>query len=611
MKGWTGKLIRANLTTLKAKIEKYPKDLALEFVGGRGFAIKTLWDEVPAGTDPLSPENKFIAALGPLAGLNMPNVGKTLVAGKSPLTGGYGDGNLGTNFSVHLRRSGYDFLIVEGKAKTPQYLLIEDQDISFRDADHLWGKGTFEAEAKLVKDHGRGVGTLLIGQGGEKLVKYAVVRSLLGRAGGRPGMGTIMGSKHLKAIVAKGTGMPELHDPDTFEKLSKEGYKDIKDKPATPSWKEQGTMQVWDWVQNVGYVLPTYNFQEGVYEHADKLSCEVMQELRVKTLGCPRCTIRCGHCIEDTDGQIVELDYENVALLGSNTGMRDLREVGTLNRLADDYGVDTISLGASIAFAMEASEKGLIDEKIEWGDFQKARQLTEDICHRRGKLGQLLADGTRIAAEKIGKGSMDFAMQIKGLEISGYDCHAAPGMALSFGVSQIGAHHKEAWIITWEIEHGREGYLEGKVDEVIRLQRLRGGMFENLVSCRFPWIEVGFELDWYPRYFAAATGLKWSLEDLYRVSDRCYSLIRSYWVREAGGDWSPQMDMPPARWFNEPLTKGPLAGSTLDRDGFDKLLSWYYEKRGWDDRGIPTKATLKSLGLEWAIPDLEKVVKLN
>jgi aldehyde:ferredoxin oxidoreductase len=599
------------MTAQKAKIEDYPKELALEFVGGRGFAIKTLWDEVPAGTDPLSPENKFIAALGPLAGLNMPNVGKTLVAGKSPLTGGYGDGNLGTNFSVHLRQSGYDFLIVEGKAKTPLYLLIEDKDISFLDADHLWGKGTFEAEDKLEKDHGRGVGTLLIGQAGEKLVKYAVVRSLLGRAGGRPGMGAIMGSKHLKAIVAKGTGRPELHDPDAFRTLSKEGFTDIKNKEALPAWKEQGTMQVWEWCQDVGYVLPTYNFREGVYEHWEKLSVEVMQKLRVDTLGCPRCTMRCGHCIEDSEGQKVELDYENVALLGSNTGMRDLREVGTLNRIADDYGVDTISLGSSIAFAMEASEKNLIEEKIEWGDFPKAQQLALDICLRRGKLGQLLAEGTRTAAQKIGKGSSHFAMQIKGLEISGYDCHAAPGMALSFGTSPIGAHHKDAWIITWEIEHGREGYLEGKVDEVIRLQRLRGGMFENLVSCRFPWIEIGFDLEWYPKYFAAATGVKWSLDDLYKVSDRGHSLIRAYWVREVSGEWSRQMDTPPARWFKEPLTKGPLAGATLDSAGYDKLLSWYYEKRGWDERGIPTKATLKSLGLEWTIPEMEKVVVLN
>lgn len=336
-----------------------------------------------------------------------------------------------------------------------------------------------------------------------------------------------------------------------------------------------------------------------------------MEKLKEVTGGCPRCTMHCGHRIKDSEGQLSELDYENVALLGSNIGIRNLRELATLNRMADDYGLDTISLGGSIAFAMEAAEKGMIDEKLDWGDFQKAHQLVTDIAHRQGKLGNLLADGSRAAAKILGKGAADFAIHIKGLEVSGYDCHAAPGMALSFGTSPIGAHHKDAWVITWEIEHGREGYLEGKVDEVIRLQRIRGGMFENLVSCRFPWIEIGFDLDWYPKYFAAVTGLKWGLKDFYAIADRVYSLMRAYWVRETQGNWTRQMDYPPIRWFKDPLTKGPLAGAKLDQVGYDKMLTWYYERRGWDNRGIPTKATLKAHGLEWTISELEKVVKLN
>lgn len=321
--------------------------------------------------------------------------------------------------------------------------------------------------------------------------------------------------------------------------------------------------------------------------------------------------MQCGHCIKDSEGKEVELDYENVALLGSNIGLQDLREVGTLNRLADDYGLDTISLGSNIAFAMEASEKGLVSEKIEWSDFQKARQLVVDIAHRKGDLGNLLADGVKAAAESIGKGSTDFAMHVKGLEISGYDCHAAPGMALSFGTSGIGAHHKEAWVITTEIDIGREHYSEEKVDKVIELQRIRGGMFETLVGCRFPWIEIDFSLDWYPKYFAAATGLKWSLNDFYVIADRVYSLTRAYWVREYKGKWSRSMDYPPARWFKEPLTVGPEAGAKLDEKGYDKLLTFYYQKRGWDNQGIPKKATLKAQGLDWTIPELEKVITLQ
>jgi len=610
MKGWTGQLLRVNLTSKEARAEKYPKDFALQFVGGRGMAAKILWDEVPKGTDPLSPGNKFIAAAGPLSGLAMPNVGKTVVAAKSPLTGGYGDGNLGTHFGSQLRRSGYDLVIVEGKAIAPSYVLIEDSEVSILDADMLWGKGAFEAEQKLEDIHGKNIGTLMIGQGGENLVKFATVRSMLGRSGGRPGMGAVMGSKNLKALVAKGSITPPLADSETFRQLGRDGFKDIREKPGYENWMTQGTMLIHAWCQEYS-VLPSYNFREGHFEHAEALNGDTMEKMKTKTHGCPSCTMQCGHCVQDSEGKIAELDYENVALLGSNIGMRDLREVATLNRLADEFGLDTISLGSVIAFAMEAAEKNILGEKLDWGDFSATRQLITDIALRKGSLGPMLAEGTRTAATKLGRGALDFAMQIKGLEISGYDCHAAPGMALAFGVCSIGAHHKESWVITHEVDVGRETYDESKVDKIIELQRIRGGLFEQLVGCRFPWIEVGFNLDWYPKYFAAATGLKWKLDDFWALADKVYSLVRSYWVREYNGEWDRTHDYPPARWFTEPLTVGPLAGAKLDKEGYDKLLSWYYAKRGWDERGIPKKQRLKEQGLEFVIPALERVTKLQ
>ncbi len=610
MKGWTGQLLRVNLTTKETATEAYPKDLALQFVGGRGFAAKILWEEVPRGTDPLSPANKFIAAVGPLSGLPMPNVGKTVVASKSPLTGIYGDGNLGSHFGAQLRRSGYDLVVVEGKAEKPVYIFIEDADVSILDADKLWGKGAFEAEQKLEDLHGKNIGTLMIGQGGENLVKYAVVRSMMGRAGGRPGMGTVMGSKRLKALIAKGSKSPEIADPEAFRQLGRDGFKDIREKPGYNQWMTQGTMLIHAWCQEFS-VLPSYNFKEGQFEHAEALNGDTMEAMKEKTHGCPSCTMQCGHCIKDAEGKSAELDYENVALLGSNIGMRDLREVATLNRLADEFGLDTISLGNTIGFAMEASERGLLKDKLDWGDYQAVKQLISDIAFRRGTFGSALAEGTRSFAQTLGKDALDYAMQIKGLEISGYDCHAAPGMALAFGVCSIGAHHKESWIITYEVDVGRESYDESKVEKVIELQRIRGGMFEQLVGCRFPWIEVGFDLEWYPKYFAAATGLKWSLDDFWTVADRVYSLVRSYGVRELNGEWDQTMDYPPARWFKEPLSCGPLTGSKLDKVGYEKMLSWYYQKRGWDNRGIPTKKRLKEQDLDWLIPGLEEVVCLT
>ncbi len=610
MKGWTGQLLRVNLTNRETSVEKYPKEFAIQFMGGRGFASKLLWDEVPKGTNPLSPMNKFIAAGGPLSGLPMPNVGKVVVAAKSPLTGGYGDGNLGSHFGSQLRRSGYDLVVVEGKAKSPSYILIEDSDIQILNADPLWGKGTFEAEQKLEASHGKNIGTLMIGQGGENLVKFATVRSMMGRSGGRPGIGAVMGSKNLKALIAKGSTTPELADPEAFRQLGRDGFKDIREKPDYQHWMTQGTMLIHAWCQEYS-VLPSYNFREGQFEYAEALNGDTMEGLKEKTLGCPSCTMQCGHCIKDSEGNLAELDYENVALLGSNLGMRDLREVATLNRLADDYGLDTISLGGTMAFAIEASEKGILDYKMEWGDFNMISQLITDIALRRETLGMMLAEGSNLVAQQLGRGTDRFAMHVKGLEISGYDCHAAPGMALAFGVSSIGAHHKESWIITFEVDVGRETYDESKVDKVIELQRIRGGMFEQLVGCRFPWIEIGFNLDWYPKYFAAATGLKWDLSDFWTLADRTYSLIRAYWIREYNGEWDRTMDIPPARWFTEPLSVGPLAGTKLDMNGYEKMLNWYYQKRGWDDRGIPTRAQLKKLELDWVIPELEKVTKLN
>jgi len=319
----------------------------------------------------------------------------------------------------------------------------------------------------------------------------------------------------------------------------------------------------------------------------------------------------CGNIIADTDNEPAELDYENVTLLGSDIGLGDLKKVAHLNRLCDDLGFDTISLGNVIGFTMEASEKKLIDYKIEWGDFEKARALTEDILNRKGKVGAMLAEGVRYASEKIGKGSEKWAMHVKGLEISAYNCHTTPAMALAYGTAASGAHHKDAWVIAWEVKYGRESYDEAKVDKVIELQRIRGGMFELLTTCRLPWVEVGFELDWYPRYMKAALGMDMTLEDMYKVADRTYALIRAFWVREYGKQWSSAMDMVPARWYTDPLTKGRMKGRKLDKARYEAMLQMYYKKRGWDSRGIPTKLTLTKLGLADVAQELSKHVQLT
>lgn len=369
-------------------------------------------------------------------------------------------------------------------------------------------------------------------------------------------------------------------------------------------------MAVVEWCQEHG-VLPTFNFKEGVFDDAKYIDGNTMEKMVTKQRGCPNCNMTCGNVIEDYEGKESELDYENVAMLGSNIGLGDLRKVGVLNRMCDELGMDTIGAGNCVGFAIEASEKGLIDVDVSWGDFKGAKDLLFDIAYMRDD-GTIFGLGTKTAAEKISGGATDFAMNVKGLECSAYDCHLCPGMALSFGTSPIGAHHKDAWVISWEISTGRRSeYNPEKADKVIEFQRIRGGMFEGFGTCRFPWIELGFELDHYIQYFEAATGVKKSLNYFWALGDRIYALIRAFWVREFNGVWSKKMDYPPKRWFDEPLTKGALKGQHLKREKYDKLLQTYYNKRGWDDRGIPTKAIMERLNLKAEASELEKFIKLK
>ncbi|MGC9091067.1 MAG: aldehyde ferredoxin oxidoreductase family protein [Fervidicoccaceae archaeon] len=608
MNGWWGKTLVVDLWKKRAKELELDINVYSSFIGGRGLAIRLLWELAPMGVDPLSPHNPLIIASGPLSGLPIPSSGKLVVASKSPLTGGYGDGNIGTMASHHLKRSGYDAITIIGASEKPIYLYIDDGKVEFLDAESIWGLDTFKAEEKLKEVHGRNLGILLIGPAGENGVRYSTVVSQKGRSGGRPGMGAVMGSKKLKAIVLRGTKEPPLYDRNALAETSKEAYNAILNSKGYRAWIAQGTMATVAW-SNAAEVLPTMNFREGVWEESASIGGDLMEKLKVDRRGCPYCNMQCGNVIEDLSSFESELDYENVAMLGSNVLLGDLREVAELNRMADEMGIDTISLGNSLAFYMEASERGLVSERLEWGDFREMKALVPEIARRRG-LGGFLAEGVMRMASSLGEEGRDFAVHVKGLEVSAYDCHAAPGMALAYGTSSIGAHHKDAWIISYEVSTDRFSYSREKVERVVYLQNVRGGLFESLTVCRLPWVELGLDLQYYLRMMKHATGIDWSMDDIAMVSQRIYSLIRAFWIRERGS-WRRELDYPPIRWFKQPLTRGSLAGKKLDLQSYDKMLSMYYEIRGWDERGIPRKETLSSLGLDFVAPSLEASVGLS
>lgn len=620
MSGYTGKFLIVDLTTKTTSTYEYPKEWQNLYVGGRGFAVKYLWENISPGTDPLGPDNQLVFSIGPLSGLSLPSSSKFIVAAKSPLTGGYGDGNIGTRASPQLKKAGYDAVVFKGKATAPTYVLIDNDSISFYDASDLWGKGTFATETELVEKYGKTAGYLSIGQAGENLVKYATVRSQEGRSGGRPGMGAVMGSKNLKAVIVKGSNDFPIADEPAYKARGKEGYAFLKKTPMYEHWMEQGTTMVLSWCDETSS-LPTRNYTEAKFEEQAGINGDKLHELTSSRAGCPNCNMRCGLIIKDQEGHDSELDYENIGMLGSNLGIGDLKKVGSLNYMADDYGLDTISLGSVLGFTAEAAQKGAVDLDFAWGDWKKAETLTTKLALRDGELANMMAEGTKIMSERIGSGAYgdatNWAIQVKGLECSAYNAFTLPGMALSFGTSPIGAHHKDAWVISWEIsESDRDAYSPDKADKVIELQRIRGGMFESLVTCRFPWIELGYDLEEYPKYLKDVTGSDhWSVDKLFKVSDRIYALMRAFWIREfnaIGMEWNRTLDYPPKRWFEETLAgTGPYVGKNLQRAKYDELLDYYYDKRGWAHTGIPTKAKLHELNLDDVTDTLTKIVAVE
>ena len=598
MHGWTGQILRVNLTDQTWRREAFDEDFALKWIGGRGFALKILYDELAPGIDPLGPENKLVVAVGPISGISAPNTGKTVVAAKSPMTGAYGDGNLGTRVTEKLRKAGFDALIVEGRAASPTLLYIDDEKVEFLPADEIWGQGTYATNDWIYARYGKGAGVLNIGQAGENLVRYAVIRSMEGRSGGRPGMGAAMGSKLLKAIVVKGSRPIPQAFPAEMKAMGRDDLRAVRALDQASGWSKQGTTGVLSWCDEVA-ALPVNNFRQTHHPLSHQVNGPALQAATVAVYGCPNCTMQCGIAMLDTERRESELDYENMGLLGPNLGLFDITQVATLNYMCDDFGIDTMSGGATLSFYADAIAHGAAAGDLRFGDFAGFRDTLSAIAHRDGPVGNLLAEGSLRAARVLGHGSEAYAMQVKGLEVSAYNCKFIPGMALAFGVSPIGAHHKESWVISYEItQTPRESYGREKAQKVVDLQRIRGGLFEAIVSCRFPWIEVGWGLEAYPKYFNAVTGREWVLEDFWPSADRIYALMKLFWLREFP-DTDRKADYPPAAWFDPANTDtdGPIAGRVLEYDKYDALLAHYYDIRGYDDRGIPTRETLERLGL--------------
>jgi len=602
MNGYAGTILRVNLTNKTITKEPYPERAARDFLGGRGLGIYTLWTEVPRGADPLGPENKLIASSGPLSGLLVPGAGKMDWTCKSPLTGGYASASVGGMLSAELKYAGYDSIIFEGASDGPLYLFVDDDQVELRDASDVWGKGCITAE-KVLKDRlGEEFQIATVGPGGENLVKYACIHHDWGRQAGRGGVGTVMGAKKLKAVAVRGTKGIPVADVKAFHQQSRKMFKACKDSKLWEAFQRYGTTIITSWCDEVG-ALPTRNFETGVFEEGPNLYGEVMrQKIVVADKGCSACPSPCGkYSYSKKHGLWVEgPEYETIGMLGSNCGLSDIEDVARANYLCDELGMDTISAGGCIAFATECFLKGIITTEdtdgleLGWDKPEAVYALIEKIARREG-IGAVLAEGVKHAASVWGQGSEEFAIHVKGMEMSAYDVHQATGMLLAYQTCDVGAHHNRAWAITYDLEVGRDQITPEKVARVIYLQHARP-FFDCAGGCRFQWIELAIDVTEYAPMLQTITGIYRSWDDLMELSERVWNLTRMYWVREAPG-FGRQWDYPPPRFYQHPATSGPTQGQFTPWEDVQKLLDLYYEQRGWDENGIPTEEKLEELGL--------------
>ncbi len=608
MNGYGGSILRVNLTTGKISREPTSPELARDFIGGRGFGIYFLTKEVPVHADPLGPENKLIVSTGPLSGMLAPGGGKCDWTCKSPLTGGYADASMGGHFTAEMKYAGIDSMILEGQSSKPVYLFIDDGKVELRDASALWGKGAIDTEVELKKRYGEPFQIAAIGPGGENQVLYACINHDYGRQAGRGGVGAVMGSKKLKAIVLHGTSSVPVADPDAYRQAGMALYKACKSADNLKDWTRYGTTIVVSWCDEVG-ALPTRNFSAGSFEGGKTLYGPVMREQIVITdKGCFGCPCPCGKYsnMKRYGTQVEGPEYETIGMLGSDLGLSDIQDVAQANLLCDDLGIDSISAGGCIAWAMEAYEKGVLTKEdtdgldLKFGNVEAVFAAIKKIAARDGKLGALLSEGTKRAALKVGNGTQDYAIQIKGMEQSAYAIHNATAMLISYMTCDVGAHHNRAWAITYDLQVGREKVVPEKVARVIWLQNFRP-MFDVLGGCRLQWVELGIDRDLYVPLLEAMTGIKRTWEDLEKTGERIWNLTRLYWMREVDG-FDRSWDQPSPRFYTEAPTTGTTAGQITKPEDVQKLLDMYYEQRGWDSDGHPKKETLEKLKLvEFAV----------
>jgi aldehyde:ferredoxin oxidoreductase len=616
--GYAGRILHVDLTTGKTHTEPLNEDYAKKYIGGIGLGMRLWLDHSKPGVDPFSPENPLILTTGPTSGTVWPTGGNGhAFVSKSPQSYGVGESKSHGSFGTELKRAGYDAVIFKGKAERPVYVWIDDDSVQILDASHLWGKSPAETEDAIKEELGDFyIRVAAIGPAGEKLVRIACIINEKTRAAGRTGMGAVMGSKNLKAIAVRGTNDVRVAKPDEFMEFVKEFHERMKG-PATKKYRTLGTPEN-VLVHNALQCMPTRNYNNAAFEGAEKVSGEALNERYVaKIIGCSSCAMRCEHiCVVQEGpykGAMARVEYEPLWALGPYCGIDRLDAIIKASELCNYYGMDSISAGVIVGFAMDCYENGILTEKdtdgieARFGNHEALVKLLEKMGKREG-IGDILAEGVKIAAEKIGKGADKLAQHIKGVEVTGYDLRCLKTAALGFAVSFRGADHNR---------HGAYAFdVKGKVNR-LKAERGRGKMvkdiedvytvIDSMIVCKFSRGTYYKEFEDLAKLYTLVTGFETTPEEIRLKGERINNLARLFNIREGLGR---KDDTLPYKVMHMPVPdEGPSKGAYVSQEELDLLLDDYYEARGWTEEGIPTIEKLKELGMDDLIHIVEGKIK--
>ena len=597
--GWNGKILWVDLSKRTSHVENLPLRIYEKFIGGKGLGAYLLYRELRGGINPLGSENILFFLTGPLQGLPAPNVGRWSLVTKSPLTGFFLDTHSGGPLGREIKNAGFDAIAIKGTSESPIVLVLENDKIEFLGAGDLWGKGTQETTRLLHDITQPGSAVYVIGPAGENLVLSANGCCEFAHQTGRGGAGAVLGSKKLKGIVVKGTKKMIAKDLKVLRDINATVAKVWKDK-SDDDFKYFGTGSLIE-VANERGQFPTRNWRNSYFEDYEKLMPENYNHLALGAhLSCPHCIMRCTHAYRTTDPRNPDIEvestveYETFGLCGGNLGISDFDSVLRLNYLADDLGLDTISVGSAIGFAMDAYENNLLTIEdigfpLKFGDAEAAIKLMRMIAFKEG-IGNILSKGVKKAAEEIGKNSKELAVHVKGLEAAAWDPRGKRGLGLSYATAEVGASHLRGWPQTSDKP---DSSALDVVDSML-IERDTKHLTDSMIICHFTW-HFSLSREQKIALVNGATGLEYDNDTISLFGQRVETLTKLFNIRE--GATRADDVLPPKFWKAE--TTGPSTGMSafIDQADFEESLQKYYTLRGWDSEGVPSRVTIAKLGL--------------